>query len=348
MPTSAVLGRIERTGVLIDSALLAAQSQRARRAHVGARAARPTSWPASRSTSAARSRSARSCSASSACRSSRKTASGAPSTDEDVLQELAADYPLPAQAARAPQPLEAEGHLHRQAAADGEPGDRPRAHHLRAGGGGDRAAVEQRPEPAEHPDPHRRGPARARGLHRARGRVDPVGRLLADRAAHHGAHLRRRRPAARVRRRHRRAPRDRRRGLRRAADPRSVERAAALRQGHQLRPDLRHERVRPGRRTSASSAAPRPPTSSATSRAIPASSATWTRPAPRRSSSGYVETLFGRRVYLPEIRKPGPRAQRRRAAGDQRADAGHRGRPDQAGDDRGAGARSTASSGRRG
>ena len=84
-------------------------------------------------------------------------------------QELAADYPLPAQAARAPQPLEAEGHLHRQAAADGEPGDRPRAHHLRAGGGGDRAAVEQRPEPAEHPDPHGRRPARARGLHRAAG-----------------------------------------------------------------------------------------------------------------------------------------------------------------------------------
>ena len=117
--------------------------------------------------------------------------------------------------ARAPRPLEAEGHLHRQAAADGEPGDGPGAHDLRAGGGGDRAALEQRSEPAEHPDPHRRGTARARGLHRARRRVDPLGRLLADRAAHHGPPVRRRRPAARLRRRHRRPPRHRRRGVRR-------------------------------------------------------------------------------------------------------------------------------------
>ena len=66
------------------------------------------------------------------------------------------------------------------------------------------------------------------------------------------------------------------------------------------------------------------------------------------AEKGYVETLFGRRVYLPEINKPGPRKSGRRAPGDQRADAGHRRRPDQAGDDRGAGRRSTASSARRG
>ena len=167
MPTSAVLGRIERAGVLIDAALLAR--------------AEPASSPSAcrRSSSEAYELAGQPFNLGSPKQIGEilfgklglpvgsKTASGAPSTDEDVLQELAADYPLPAQAARAPQPVEAEGHLHRQAAADGQPGDRPRAHHLRAGGGGDRAAVEQRPEPAEHPDPHRRGPARPRGLHRA-------------------------------------------------------------------------------------------------------------------------------------------------------------------------------------
>ena len=42
-------------------------------------------------------------------------------------------------------------------------------------------------------------------------------------------------------------------------------------------------------------------TSTATSRASPASSATWTRPRPRAAETGYVETLFGRRISLPEI-----------------------------------------------
>ena len=51
---------------------------------------------------------------------------------------------------------------------------------------------------------------------------------------------------------------------------------------------------------------------------------------------GYVETVFGRRLWLPEINSPERTApRRRRARGDQRADAGHGGRPDQARDDRG-------------
>ena len=55
-------------------------------------------------------------------------------------------------------------------------------------------------------------------------------------------------------------------------------------------------------------------------------------------SQGYVETVFGRRLWLAEINSPnGPRRAGRRARRDQRADAGHGGRPDQAGDDRGAG-----------
>ena len=57
---------------------------------------------------------------------------------------------------------------------------------------------------------------------------------------------------------------------------------------------------------------------------------------------GYVETVFGRRLWLPDI-QGGERAaaRRRRARGDQRADAGHGRRSDQARDDRGAASGST-------
>jgi DNA polymerase-1 len=49
-------------------------------------------------------------------------------------------------------------------------------------------------------------------------------------------------------------------------------------------------------------------------------------------SMGYVETVFGRRLYLPEINSPnGPRRAGRRARRHQRAHAGHGGRPHQAG-----------------
>ena len=149
-----------------------------------------------------------------------------------VLAEARRRLSAAGQAARASRPVEAEGHLHRQAAADGQPGDRPRAHALRAGGGGDRAALEQRSEPAEHPDPHGRGPAHPRGLHRAAGArrsCRPTTRRSScaswpTSAGDAG-------PAARLRRRHRRAPRDRRRGLRRRRADEVIERAAALRQG---------------------------------------------------------------------------------------------------------------------
>jgi len=54
-------------------------------------------------------------------------------------------------------------------------------------------------------------------------------------------------------------------------------------------------------------------------------------PAQQAKEQGYVETVFGRRLYLPEIDSPnGPRAGRRRARSHQRAHAGHGGRPDQA------------------
>ena len=93
---------------------------------------------------------------------------------------------------------EAEGHLHRRAAAAGQPGDRPGAHLLQPGGGRHRPPEQQRSEPAEHPDPHR---ARARDpprLHRrARQRAD-LRRLLADRVPRARAPGRRRRADRRV------------------------------------------------------------------------------------------------------------------------------------------------------
>ena len=87
------------------------------------------------------------------------------------------------------------------------------------------------------------------------GSVIAVGRLLADRAAHHGPHQRRRRRCC--------APSPRASTCTARPRPRCsawrstevIERAAPLCQGDQLRPDLRHERVRPGAATSASSAA---------------------------------------------------------------------------------------------
>jgi DNA polymerase-1 len=57
-------------------------------------------------------------------------------------------------------------------------------------------------------------------------------------------------------------------------------------------------------------------------------------PAHQAREQGYVETVFGRRLYLPEIRSKSFAARRRRTRRDQRADAGHRGRHHQARDDR--------------
>ena len=138
------------------------------------------------------------------------------------------------------------------------------------------------------------------------GAFDPVGRLLADRAADHGPHLGRRRPAARLRRRHRHPPRDRGRGVRGAASTKcsaeqrrfakvinfgliygmsafglaanlGIERSAAT--AYIERYFARYPGVKRYMDETRASAA----------------------------EKGYVETLFGRRVYLPEINKPGPR-----------------------------------------
>ena len=84
----------------------------------------------------------------------KKTATGARSTDEEVLEKLAEDYPLPAKLLEHRSLSKLKGTYTDKLAQLANPRTGPRAHPLRAGGGGDRAAVQQRPQPAKHPDPH--------------------------------------------------------------------------------------------------------------------------------------------------------------------------------------------------
>ena len=95
MPTSRVLGRIERHGVLIDTALLARQSRELAERLVAIEqqahelAGQPFNMGSPKQIGEI-------LFGRLGLPVKKKTASGAPSTDEEVLQELAADYPLPA------------------------------------------------------------------------------------------------------------------------------------------------------------------------------------------------------------------------------------------------------------
>ena len=94
IPTSSILGTIERTGVLIDSAKLAAQSQQLAERMMALEqqayelAGQPFNLGSPKQIGEI-------LFVKLGLPVGRKTASGAPSTDEDVLQELSADYPLP-------------------------------------------------------------------------------------------------------------------------------------------------------------------------------------------------------------------------------------------------------------
>ena len=95
MPTSAVLGRIERNGVLIDAERLALQSQQLAERMVALEreahelAGQPFNMASPKQIGDI-------LFGKLGLPVKKKTASGAPSTDEEVLAELAADYPLPA------------------------------------------------------------------------------------------------------------------------------------------------------------------------------------------------------------------------------------------------------------
>ena len=157
----------------------------------------------------------------------KKTATGAPSTDEDVLQELAADYPLPKVLLEHRALVQAQVDVHRQAAADGQRQDRSRAHDVRAGHRGHRPPRVERSQPAEHPGAHGRRPPHPRGVHRAARPRARIRRLFADRAAHHGAPVGGSRAAPRLPRRPRHPSRDGRRDLRRRRPTRSRPTSAA-------------------------------------------------------------------------------------------------------------------------
>jgi DNA polymerase I len=95
MPTSAALSRVERNGVLIDAELLARQSAELAERMVALEkeayelAGQPFNLGSPKQIGEILFNKL-------GLPAKKKTASGAPSTDEEVLQELAADYPLPA------------------------------------------------------------------------------------------------------------------------------------------------------------------------------------------------------------------------------------------------------------
>ena len=116
-------------------------------------------------------------------------------TDAEALQSLyvKTEHPFLAHLLRAPRrhPAPADG----RGTAEVHRGRRPDPHHVRADHRGHRAAVQHRPQPAEHPDPHRGGTADPAGVRgRRRLRVADDGRLLADRDADHGPRQRGRGP----------------------------------------------------------------------------------------------------------------------------------------------------------
>ena len=119
----------------------------------------------------------------------KKTKTG-PSTDADVLEELAAVHPLPAKIIEYRQYAKLKSTYVDALPEMVHPDDRPRARLVQPGSGGHRAAQLQRPEPAEHPGPDGRGPRDPLGVRARRaGLAAPGRRLLADRAARAGPFL---------------------------------------------------------------------------------------------------------------------------------------------------------------
>jgi DNA polymerase-1 len=93
MPVSLVLRKMERTGVLIDDALLPRKATRSRRGSSSSKGRR-TSWPAAFNLGSPK-QIGQIFFEKLQLPVVKKTPSGAPSTDEEVLQKLAEDYPLP-------------------------------------------------------------------------------------------------------------------------------------------------------------------------------------------------------------------------------------------------------------
>ena len=329
LPVREILFEMERAGVLLDTALLAAQSRELGE-HVlaleqQAYAARGQPFNLHR-----RSSSARSCSTES-CRAP-QDATGQPSTDEEVLPEFAADYPLPKLLLehRALSKLKSTYTDKLPQMVDRRTG---RVHTtLLPGDGGDRTARVVRSEPAEHPVRTAEGRASARRSRaaRARARVRRLSQIeLRIMGICRGI---RRWWSHSTRRGH--PPRDRRRDPPRPGAGSSANSAATSRQSTSGSSTGWARSASPS--SSASSAAPRSSSSTATS-ALPGVAEYMQRTRELAREHGYVETVFGRRLWLPDIKAAG--GPRRAAAERAAIDAPMRAPPDldQAGDDHRAG-----------
>ena len=193
-----------------------------------------------------------------------------------------------------------------------DPAHRTRPHLLPSGGGHHRPVVLVRSQPAEHPGPHRGGAAHPSGLHRPAGLCRcsrPITRrsncaswptcpgttgLLRAFAAGEDIH---RATAAEVF------------GV--AAGAGDL-RAATLRQGHQLRSDLRHVGLRSGAAAGYRRGVRPRNTSTCYFARYPGVVAFMDDTRRQAREQGYVETVFGRRLYLPDIKS---RNEQRRSGG---------------------------------
>ena len=178
----------------------------------------------------------------------KKTPKGQLSTDASVLEKLrdvAPDRRRDPVLARARQ---AELDVPRRAAQTGRSARRAGAHHLQPDRRGDRPAVLDQPEPAEHPGPRRARPPDPSGVRPGfEGRRPARRRLLADRAPRPGAPVRRRGSEGRVRVAGRHPHGDLGPGVRAPGGP-GRPRDPQPRQDDQLRPRLWDERLRLGSR----------------------------------------------------------------------------------------------------
>ncbi len=153
-----------------------------------------------------------------------------PSTDQEVLEKVAAQHPLPEEILEHRQLKTGQG--------------RPAAHHFRPGRRRDGAPQLDQSEFTKHPHPHADRREDPRGLHSAAGLAADLRRLFADRAAHPRAHLGRPGAAGELRVGRGPARAHRGRDVRRAS-LRGDAAAARHRQDDQLRNRLRLVGLRP-------------------------------------------------------------------------------------------------------
>ena len=186
MPVREVLFRMERNGILIDSALLAQQSRElgervmALEQQAHQLAGQPFNLGSPKQLGEILFQRM-------GLPVVKKTATGQPSTDEEVLQELAADYPLPKVLLehRSVSKLKSTYTDKLPLMVNARTG-RVHTTFSQATAVTGRLASSD-PESAEHSGAHGRRPPHPRGVHRAAGPRARLGGLFADRIADHGA-----------------------------------------------------------------------------------------------------------------------------------------------------------------